>query len=237
MSRQERYRVRYRAARPDWRDSLVLYRAAVASQVTVGCSVLDVGCGHADWLLPELAPAGLTIGVDPDVAVLRRNHALPLRIAAFAEHLPFNDCVFDVIVSAWVFEHVEQPAEVLAELFRVLRPGGRLVFLTPNAWNYNTWLVRLVPNRMHDFFTRRLYGREGSDTYPVRYRLNSPRRLLRFLREAGFRHCTLCFNGDPTYVGLNDLLLVAASAVERLLDLRPLHNARVHIIGISERPR
>jgi SAM-dependent methyltransferase len=199
--------------------------------------VLDVGCGHADWLLRELAPAGLTIGVDPDVAALRRNHALPLRMAAVAEHLPFGDGVFDVIVSAWLFEHVEYPAEALAELFRVLRPGGRLVFLTPNAWNYNVWLVRLVPNRLHDFFTRRLYGRQEFDTYPVRYRLNSPRRLRRRIREAGFCQCSLCFNGDPTYLGLSDLLLAAASAVERLFDLGPLHSARVHIIGVCERPR
>ena len=205
--------------------------------MTPGCSVLDVGCGHAEWLLPELAPAALTIGVDPDVAALRRNHVLPVRIAAVAEHLPFRDGVFDVIVSAWVFEHLEHPSHVLAELFRVLRPGGRLVFLTPNAWNYNVWLVRLIPNRMHDFFTRRLYGREEFDTYPVRYRLNSPRRLRRSMHEAGFRQCTLSFNGDPTYVGLSDLLMVAASAVERLLDLGPLHSARVHIIGVCERAR
>jgi len=214
----------------------VLYREAVASQVTAGSAVLDVGCGHADWLIPELAPARLTIGVDPDVAALERNRMVRLRVAAVAERLPFSDGVFDVIVSAWVFEHIEQPAEVLAELYRVLRPGGRLVFLTPNAWNYNIWLIRLIPNRLHDVFTRRLYDREEFDTYPVRYRLNSPRRLQRFIRAAGFCRCTLTFNGDPTYVGLSDLLLVAASTVERLLDLPPFRKARVHIIGVCERP-
>jgi ubiquinone/menaquinone biosynthesis C-methylase UbiE len=212
----------------------VLYREAVAAAVTDGCSVLDVGCGHADWLAPELAPARLTAGVDRDILVLRRNQTVSLRVVAAAEHLPFGDGMFDVVVAAWVFEHLDQPARALAELRRVLRVGGRLVFLTPNAWNYNTWLIRLVPNRLHGFFTRRLYGREEHDTYPVRYRVNSPRQLRRALRSAGFHSCSLLFNGDPTYTGLNDLLFSASMAVERLLDLGRLQQARVHIIGVCE---
>lgn len=235
MNRQEEYRIRYGELRPGWRDCLVRYREAVGAQVTDGCAVLDVGCGHADWLAPELAPARLTIGADSDVAVLRRNHAMSLRVAAVVEHLPFADGVFDVVVAAWLFEHLECPAQALAELRRVLRASGRLVFLTPNAWNYNTWLIRLVPNRLHDRITRWLYGREEHDTYPVRYRLNSPRGLRRALRAAGFHRCTLLLNGDPTYIGLNDPLFMVSVALERLFDLGPLRHARVHIIGVCER--
>lgn len=235
MSRQERFRARYRQLRPGWRDSLTLYRELVAVQARPGFRVLDLGCGHADWLTPELERARLSVGVDVDLAALRRRQGHRVRVAADAERLPFRDGAFDVAVSAWLFEHLERPAEVLAELRRVLRPGGRLVFLTPNAWNYNIWLIRLVPNRLHGLLTRRLYGRLENDTYPVRYRLNSPRRLRCALSAAGFQPRELLLNGDPTYVGLNRPLFAAARVLERLLDLGPLRRARVHLIGVYER--
>lgn len=136
--------------RPDWLDSLVLYRSAVARHLPDGGSVLDLGCGHASWLAPELAAADVVVGADTDLHALRRNRALRHRVAARAEGLPFGAGTFDLVVSAFVLEHVERPAEALAEVHRVLRSGGHLVFLTPNAWNYNVWLIRLVPNRLHD---------------------------------------------------------------------------------------
>jgi ubiquinone/menaquinone biosynthesis C-methylase UbiE len=207
----------------------------VAGHVPAGCSVLDLGCGHADWLAPEVAPARLVVGADLDVDALRRNHVLRHRVAARAERLPFDAGSFDVVVTAFLFEHVTRPDDVLAEIHRVLRPGGHLVFLTPNAWNYNVWLIRLVPNRLHEFFTRRLYARQERDTYPVRYRLNSPRRLARTLDAAGFRRLELLLNGDPTYVSFNRPLFVLARLVERAFDLGPLQQVRVHLIGAAQR--
>jgi SAM-dependent methyltransferase len=134
-----------------------------------------------------------------------------------------------------VLEHLAEPAQVLAEVRRVLVPGGRFVFLTPNAWNYNVWLIRLVPHRMRDWLARRLYGRQEGDTYPVRYRLNSVPRLERAMRRVGFHRSELVLNGDPTYVGLNRVLFEAACGLERLLDFGPLAGARVHLIGVYER--
>jgi SAM-dependent methyltransferase len=233
--RQERYRAEYRRLRPGWSDSLVLYRSIVAEHVRPGCSVLDLGCGHAEWLAAELAPARLTVGADADLGALRRSRAPLHRVAAWAERLPFRAGSFDVVVTAFVFEHLERPADALAEIRRVLRPGGHLVFLTPNAWNYNVWLIRLVPNRLHGLFTRRLYARQEGDTYPVRYRLNSPRRLARALDATGFGCRRLEFNGDPTYVSFNRPLFALARAVERLLDLGPLRRARVHLVGVARR--
>jgi SAM-dependent methyltransferase len=234
MSTQEHFRAQYRRLRPGWRESLVLYREAVSRHVGPGDRVLDLGCGHADWLAPEVAGVGFIAGADPDLDALRRNRLLSNRVAAVGERLPFRGGVFDVVVSAWVFEHLEDPRAAICELRRVLRPGGRLVFLTPNAWNYNVWLIRLVPNRLHDLFTRRLYRRQDRDTYPVHYRLNSARRIEAVMLTAGFRCLEFHLNGDPTYVGLNRPLFAVARALERILDLRPLQPARVHMIGVYQ---
>jgi SAM-dependent methyltransferase len=214
---------------------LQVYRALVRRHLPPAGRALDLGCGHASWLLPELAGATLAAGVDPDLRALRRHGPLRDRVVGLAERLPFADAQFDLVTSAWVFEHLDHPRGAMCEVARVLRPGGKLVFLTPNAWNYNVWVIRAVPGRLHEFFTFRLYGRERSDTYRVRYRLNSPRRVDSVLREAGLARCEIWLNGDPTYAGLNRLLFVLACGVERLLDLGPLRQARVHLLGVYEK--
>ena len=232
MSRQEYFRAEYRRLRPGWRDSQVLYREAVSRHVAPGDRVLDLGCGHADWLAPELVRAGFTVGLDPDLDALRRNACLRDRVAAIGERLPFSNGTFDVVVSAWVFEHLVDPRRAVAEIRRVLKPGGRLVFLTPNAWNYNVWLIRLVPNHLHELFTSHLYQRQDRDTYPVRYRLNSARRIEATMQSAGFRCLEFQLNGDPTYLGLSRPLFAIARALERVTDLRPFRPARVHMICV-----
>jgi ubiquinone/menaquinone biosynthesis C-methylase UbiE len=57
--------------------------------------------------------------------------------------LPFDDASFDAVLSCGVLEHVQDPAGSLAELHRVLRPGGRLyVTKLPNRRSYLEWLAK-----------------------------------------------------------------------------------------------
>jgi SAM-dependent methyltransferase len=97
--------------------------------------VLDVGCG--DGQVTRLA-AGLdgvevAVGVDPTWNQIRvaaaRAHATGFARAG-AERLPFPDGSFDAVVACLVFEHVDALDAAIAEVARVLGPGGRLcVFL------------------------------------------------------------------------------------------------------------
>lgn len=92
---------------------------------------LDVGCGTGRNL--PLYPAGVSvIGVDPSPDALRkaraRAPAVPL-VRASAEALPFRDGAFDTVVSGLVFCSVPDAPKGLAEVKRVLGPGGALRML------------------------------------------------------------------------------------------------------------
>jgi SAM-dependent methyltransferase len=93
--------------------------------------VLDVGCGRKPYR--RFSSATRYVGVDIDTPNTR---SLGVADVLYdGRHLPFPDASFDAVLCSQVFEHVFTPAEFLAEIFRVLRPGGRLVLTVPFVWD------------------------------------------------------------------------------------------------------
>jgi SAM-dependent methyltransferase len=233
FERQTRVREEYRRRSPTWADSVSRYRALIGSAVRPGARILDLGCGrnglHGDDL--SCAPGSTVVGLDPDPGALAGNAVVSHRVVGSGEDLPFAASSFDVVASAWVLEHLDHPGLVFSEVRRVLVNGGRFVFLTPNAWNYNAWLIRAVPHRWHATLTGRLYGRSEGDAYPVRYRANSGPTLRRLLNAAGFARTRLVYNGDPSYIAFNRPLREAAFGIERVLASPAMRRAQVHILG------
>ncbi len=94
--------------------------------------VLDVGCG--DGQVSRLAVAGgarLVVGVDPtwnQVAVAHERGGGAHFARAGAAELPFADGTFDAVVACLVFEHITEVDAAIAEVARVLVPGGRFCF-------------------------------------------------------------------------------------------------------------
>lgn len=99
--------------------------------------VLDVACGTGEFeqlILTEHSEQDM-VGVDISEKMLaiaqQKLQAYPnvtLSLAS-AEHLPFADQSFDVIVSASAFHYFENPAIALAEMKRVLKPNGKIIIL------------------------------------------------------------------------------------------------------------
>lgn len=155
---------------------------------------LDLGCGWhllQPWLLQDeqklVARVPLLVGVDPDVAALRRHRTIRQRLAADAAALPFRDGAFDLVTANMVVEHLTDPAEQFAEIGRVLEPGGEFVFHTPNVRGYIARTASAVPEGAKRLLVRLLEKRSADDLYPTHYRANSTEAIRELADRAGFR--------------------------------------------------
>ena len=127
-------------ADPEYEEQILPLAAA---ELAGAARVLDVGCG--DGQISRLAASGgaeLVVGVDPtwncvSVAAARGGASFARGEAAA---LPFADATFDAVVACLVFEHIRDVDAAIAEVARVLQPGGRFCFFlnhpllqTPNS--------------------------------------------------------------------------------------------------------
>ncbi len=97
-------------------------------------AVLDVGTGEGQIARQAKADGVATvIGIDPtraQIALAADRGGGPVYGEARADRLPFRDAVFDAVVACLVFEHIDAMDDAIAEVARVLEPGGRfLLFL------------------------------------------------------------------------------------------------------------
>ena len=116
--------------------------------------VLDAPCGDGT-LARELSARGWRV-CGADIAPVHLDGVTSLRLD-LDQPLPFSDGAFDAVVSLEGIEHLLSPARCLAELCRVLRPGGRLVVTTPNINNLQSRWHYLIVGRFSGFrpLTRR----------------------------------------------------------------------------------
>jgi len=114
-----------------------------------GRRILDVGCGVGAFVrrLRQLSPHVWGVDVDAERVRAGAREVGGLALAA-AEHLPFREAAFDVVLLHEVLEHVGDDAATLRECVRVVAPGGHIVIFTPN---------RLYPFETHGVYLGRRY--------------------------------------------------------------------------------
>lgn len=99
--------------------------------------VLEVGCGWGElavWLARDTGAEVVATDLSPRMVELACERGVNATLADVQE-LPFADDAFDVAVAAWMLYHVPDLDRGLAELARVLRPGGRLVAATNSVFH------------------------------------------------------------------------------------------------------
>lgn len=104
-----------------------------------GSQLLDLGSGTGA-ALPALAGYQV-VGLDPEAAMLRIS---PIRnkVVGYGESLPFPDASFDAVFSAYVFRNLTSVDDTLAEIHRVLKPGGKAAIVDLGRPK-NRWLAKL----------------------------------------------------------------------------------------------
>ncbi len=235
LERQNAYRARYAQMQPGWEPATAVYERLVRSELAAQARprLLDLGCGRGGVLEQLTDVEGQRpVGLDPDFASLAA-HRLPglARVAAPSDALPLRAGSMDLVISAWVLEHLVAPETTFREVARVLRPGGAFVALAPNRNSPVTLLNRLL-HPLQRVLVPRLYGRAETDTFPVAYHANTRDRVAELAAGARLRLEAFHAIEDPTYLAFNDALFRLNSRVAPLL---PPAMA-VHFVAVCRKP-
>lgn len=115
-------------ADPEYEEQIL---PLAASELAGAERVLDVGCGDGQISRLVASAGAEVVGIDPTwncVSVAHERAGGPRYARAGAGSLPFADESFDAAVACLVFEHIDDVDDAIAEVGRVLRPGGRFCF-------------------------------------------------------------------------------------------------------------
>jgi SAM-dependent methyltransferase len=167
--------------------------------------VLNVGAGAdvSGSLRPLLARRPHLVGVDPDAAIEANRHLDEWHRTTVEDYAVDHPDHFDVVLSVFVLEHVEHPADFARACARVLRPGGSWFALTLNVHHYFGATTRAL-SRLHvaDPVLHRLKGDElvHEHHFPTVYRFNSRSLIRRHCETAGFTEVSFhCYDAPSRY--------------------------------------
>ncbi len=158
---------------------LAMIRAAAGERLSSESRVLVDGCGVGMYLqaLRQFTPNVVGLDIEPERVARSQAHS-PLVNVAAGEYLPYPSDCFDLLLSHEVIEHVQDDALSLAEMVRVLKPGGRAVIFCPNRlypfethghyWQGryhfgNTPLINYLPDRWRNKLAPHVRAYTGGD--------------------------------------------------------------------------
>jgi SAM-dependent methyltransferase len=166
---------------------------------TNGLDVLDVGCGQGIDLYRYAVAGATATGLDltPRHVELARVHLQAMGVQADvivgdAERLPFANATFDRVSSNGVLHHTPNMQQALAEIRRVLRPGGQATIIVYNRSSIHFWLQQILwggiryGGLFRKGYRRLLADIEVGPGQPL-VRVYSPRQLRKMLSRARFR--------------------------------------------------
>ena len=213
-----------------------LYKERIERHLRPGSQLLDAGCGRYLRFCHEFAGTADVVGVDLEESFETHNERRPFAVRGDIGALPFPSESFDMVISRSVVEHLTNPAQVFREFFRVLRPGGKIVIITPNKYDYVSIIAAITPYRWHRALVSRIFRIPEDDIFPTLYRANTMSALRKAMTAAGLVEVALdTINHYPAYLMFSPLLFRLGVIYERLTSLRPFRSLRGSILCVFEK--
>lgn len=204
----------------NWDDKI--FRERILKYISCKSTVLDVGAGAG--IVEEMYFKGLVkkiCGIDLDYRVIH-NDKIDEGKVANASSIPYDSETFDVVFADNVMEHLSEPEKVFKEIHRVLKPGGVVLFKTPNRSHYMPLIARLTPLRFHKFINQ-FRGRNAEDTFHTYYLSNSLMQVAKLARLTGFKTEKIqLIEGRPEYLRFNVLTYLFGLIYERFVNSSPV---------------
>ena len=145
--------------------------------------LLDLGCGTGAAVREAAPTIRRAVGFDVSPGMIERARSLAagfdnveFRVGDVSEPLPFDDREFTAILCSSAFHHFPRPVDTIAEMYRVLAPGGRVVIADANRRFPVVFALDLALRRLQ----------------PSHFGFRSATQLMRDLCAAGFARTSVC---------------------------------------------
>jgi SAM-dependent methyltransferase len=209
-------------------DGLVSLYQRVHALLRSDMTVLDLGCGRGEIFHQQQqdyrasiariqGKVAKIVGVDVDKGVFDHPHLDERHLIDKNKPLPLLDTSVDIVISDWVLEHIDDPAQFVLELKRVLKPGGWFCARTPNRWGYAGLAARALPNAAHSRVLKILMpSRSEQDVFPTRYKLNTLRDIKKFFLPDTWNNFSFLQNTTPKYFGRSAFIFSLIDIYQRV---------------------
>ncbi|WP_328681779.1 class I SAM-dependent methyltransferase [Streptomyces sp. NBC_00322] len=162
---------------------------ALAGDVA-GRRILDAGCGSGPLSAALRDRGAVVTGIDASAGMLalarrRLGDDLALHVVDLSDRLPFDDGAFDDVVASLVLHYLEDWGPTLAELRRVLRPGGRLIASVDHPF-----VAYTIQDPRPDYFATTSYTFDwtfNGQSFPMRFWRRPLHAMVDAFTAAGFR--------------------------------------------------
>lgn len=210
-------------------DGTIEFYARINSLINESMTVLDFGAGRAAWneddpcayrksLRNMKDKVRKVVGCDVDEAIHDNNSVDEKVVIKIGDDLPFDDDMFDMIITDYTFEHVANPEEVAKEFNRILKSGGWICARTPNKYSYISILTRVIKNKFHTRILKYAQpGRKEIDVFPTTFKLNSIKDVSKYFDEKYFDNFTCRYEAEPTYYFNNQYIFLFMMLLNKYL--------------------
>ncbi len=239
LSRQEErqvyFKTFYKNENSVWDESMVHLSRKLKSFLSGKEVLLDIGCGNGNYLVDENRKLiSWAIGIDEDKNAVKNNICLDKIVIGDIKNMSLKENSFDIVMGLWVIEHLSEPKKSFKQIHKVLKKGGKFLFVTSNYNFFPLRLLRIISNpKMNYYLNSWLFGRSKRDIFKTYYKANTIAKLNEIIKS-DFKIIELRTNYDPSYTSFDILTYKLSNLINRFFTRLNLDVTHPHIVGVLE---